>query len=102
MSQVAGSVPGAQHEPWQVLQSTAVSTSTCCCVPKITSARSTSTRIRASWPRSLRDRGGEFRPPPPPPPKKVSKMSPKPKSPPKPPCPPESYCCFCLGSLNTS
>ena len=57
MSQVMGEVPGAQHEPSQVSQRIAVSTSMSRLVPKTTSSRSTSMRSRASCPRSRRDRG---------------------------------------------
>jgi hypothetical protein len=57
MSQVAGWVPGWQHDPWQVSHSTAVSTSMSRWVPKTTSPRSSVTRTSASWPRSRRERG---------------------------------------------
>ena len=46
MSQVTGDVPGWQQEPWQVSQSTAVSTSMSRWVPKMTSSSPTSTRMQ--------------------------------------------------------
>ena len=85
MSQLTGWVPGWQHEPSQVSQSTAVSTSRSRCVPKTTSLRSRVTRTKASCPRSRRDLGRAFRAPPPP--KNVSKMSPNPPKPAPPPPP---------------
>jgi hypothetical protein len=66
MSQVCSDVPGAQQLPWQVSHSTAVWMSRSRLLPKMTSSRSSSTRSRASWPRSLRDRGPRWLPPPPP------------------------------------
>ena len=90
MSQVTGEVPGWQHEPLQVSHSTAVSTSMSRWVPKMTSSRSTSTRSRASWPRSRRERGPAAARPAAAP-KNVSKMSPNPPKPPPPP-PPKPAC----------
>jgi hypothetical protein len=64
-----------QQEPEQVSQSTAVSISSERCTPNTTSRSVRSTRMRASWPRSARERGPRW----PPPPKNESKISPKPK-----------------------
>ena len=50
VSQVFGLVPGAAPSPWQVVHSTAVSTLSSRVVPNAASARSTSSRISASWP----------------------------------------------------
>ena len=113
VSQVFGLVPGAAPSPWQVVHSTAVSTLSSWVVPNAASARSTSSRISASWPRRLRGRGP--RPdwaPPAWPPKKASMMSvkenpaPAAPAPPKPPplkgSPPRSYIRRFSGSESTS
>jgi len=82
-SQVRGDVPGLQQVPWQVGQTTAVSTATSRWVPKAASDRSISSRTRASWPRRARGTGPRRAEGPAP--KNVSKMSWKPKPAPKPP-----------------
>ncbi|CAM5661066.1 hypothetical protein SMICM304S_04295 [Streptomyces microflavus] len=86
MSQVWAEVPGAAPSPLQVLQTTAVSTWMSLVVPKAASERSISSRIMASWPRRVRERGPRCEAVP----KNASMMSEKlPKPPaPKPPAPP--------------
>ena len=106
-----GWVPGAAPSPWQVVQSTAVSTLSSRVTPNAASASSISSRISASWPRRTRDRGprpaaGTAAPPP----KNASMMSvnekpaPWPKPPPAPPngSPPRSYAARFCGSDSTS
>ncbi len=85
MSQVCAEVPGAAPSPLQVLQTTAVSTWMSLVVPKAASSSSISSRIMASWPRRVRERGPRCDAVP----KKASMMSEKfPKPPaPKPPAP---------------
>ena len=53
----AATVPGAVPAPGQVAQTTAVSTWISRVAPKAASARSMSSRIKASWPRRCRGRG---------------------------------------------
>lgn len=57
MSQVCAAVPGAAPSPLQVPQVTAVSTWMSLVVPKAASSRSISSRIIASCPRRVRERG---------------------------------------------
>ncbi len=85
MSQVCAEVPGAAPSPLQELQTTAVSTWISLVVPNVASSRSMSSRIMASWPRRVRERGPRCAAVP----KKASMMSLKlPKPPPNPPAPP--------------
>lgn len=85
MSQVCAAVPGAAPSPAQVPQVTAVSTWMSFVVPKAASSSSISSRIMASWPRRVRERGPRCDCCP----KNASMMSLKlPKPAPKPPAPP--------------
>lgn len=84
MSQVCAEVPGAAPSPLHVVQTTAVSTWMSLVVPKAASFSSTSSRIMASWPRRVRERGPRCDAVP----KNASMMSEKlPKPAPKPPAP---------------
>ncbi len=90
MSQVCADVPGAAPSPEHVVHTTAVSTWISFVVPNAASSSSISSRIMASWPRRVRDRGPRWDAVP----KKASMMSEKLPKPPAPkpapaPAPPD-------------
>ena len=111
VSQVTGCEPGAVPSPWQVVQTTAVSTLSSRATPNAASASSISSRISASWPRRVRGRGPRAAPPGPAwPPKNASMMSVNEKPgalaearpPPPKTSPPRSYAARFCGSESTS